>query len=402
MAGRAHGPRRRIAVAALSIGLLAVLVTCSAPVLAWSANSARCALPPVAAIAQRPGTIGMAEGSDLFHMTDAQREQTFEEMAALGIQNVRIGIFWYELQRTEGGPINWDLVDRMVDEATERNMNILGTVWSTPDWAHAAQDAPNRVCHPDPDKYTAFIGAVAARYKGRIAAYEVWNEPTTTMFWDPVSPEVYTDLVKASYAAVKAADCHALVIAGSVVAGPTYPDGSAISPVEFVQRMYAAGAKGHFDAISYHPYQYLTSFPNSHQDGLEYPIQQLDMMRAIMVANGDQDLKIWVSEYGQPTTTVKISGQDTVLDEARQAQHIGDLVRTWQGIDYAGPVFIYETRDADTDGDSVEDHFGLFHDDGTAKPAAGVLASLVGEFAPPKAPVNPIAAFVERIVRAVG
>lgn len=401
MAARAYGPRRRMAVVALCMGLSVALVGISVPVLAWSADFARCALPPVAAIAERPSTIGIAEGYDLFHMTDAQLEQTFEEMEALGIQNVRIGIFWYELQRTEGGQINWGLIDRMVDAATERDMSILGTVLSTPDWALAAQEAPNRVGHPDPDKYTAFIGAVAARYKGRISAYEIWNEPTTTIFWDPVSPEVYTDLLKASHAAVKAADCHALVIAGSVVAGPTLPDGSALSPVEFVQRMYAAGAKGHMDALSYHPYQYTTSFPNVHQDELEYPIEQLEMMRAIMVANGDEDLKIWISEYGQPTTTVKIDGQDTVLDVARQARHIGDLLRTWQGIAYAGPVFIYHTRDSYTGGDSAENNFGLFYDDGTPKPAATVLADLVGEFAPPKAPVNPIAAFFERFVRAI-
>lgn len=398
MAARTHGPRRRMAVAALITGLLFALLI-SGAVLAWSANSLRCALP--AGIVERPSTIGMAEGYDLFHMTDAKLDQTFVEMDSLGVQNVRIGIFWNDLQRTEDGDIRWDLIDRMVDKATERGMNILGTVLSTPDWALASQGAPSRVGHPDPDKYTAFIGAVATRYEGRIAAYEIWNEPTTNLFWDPVSPEVYTDLVKASYAAVKAADCTALVIAGSVVAGPTYPDGSALSPVEFVQRMYAAGAKGHLDAISYHPYQYTTSFSNSHQDELEYPIEQLEMMRAIMVTNGDEDLKIWISEYGEPTATVKISGHDTVLNEAQQARHIEDLVRTWQGVAYAGPVFIYTTRDGDTGGVNVEGNFGLFYDDGTAKPAAAVLAGLVREFTPPKAPANPVAEFFERIVRAI-
>lgn len=399
MAARAHRSRRRVVVSALA-ALLVALIVIGGAVLVWSANSLRCALP--AGIAERPSTIGMAEGYDLFHMSDAKLQQTFEEMDSLGVQNVRIGIFWNDLQRTEGGEIRWDLIDRMVDKATDRGMSILGTVLSTPDWALASQDAPSRVGHPDPAKYTAFIGEVAARYEGRIAAYEIWNEPTTNLFWDPVSPEVYTDLVVASHAAIKAADCSALVIAGSVVAGPTYPDGSSISPVEFVQRMYAAGARGHFDAISYHPYQYLTSFSNSHDDGLEYPIEQLEMMRAIMVANGDADLKIWVSEYGEPTATVKISGQDTVLDEAQQARHVEDLVRTWQGVSYAGPVFIYTTRDAHTGSDNVEGNFGLFYDDGTPKPAAAVLAGLIGEFTPPKAPVNPAAAFFERIVRAIG
>ena len=36
--------------------------------------------------------------------------------------------------------------------------------------------------------------------------------------------------------------------------------GFTMDPVTFVQTMYANGAKGYFDALSYHPYNYSKTF----------------------------------------------------------------------------------------------------------------------------------------------
>ena len=48
---------------------------------------------------------------------------------------------------------------------------------------------------------------VATRYKGKVSAYEVWNEPNGKVFWDP-EPDAaqYTELLKAAYPAIKAAE----------------------------------------------------------------------------------------------------------------------------------------------------------------------------------------------------
>ena len=249
-------------------------------------------------------------------------------------------------------------------------------------------------------KFGNFVKAVAEEYEGRISTYEIWNEPTGSIFWNPVDPKAYTDILKAGYQAIKAVDPSAIVIAGSVVAGPTYSDGSAMSPVDFLAGMYDNGAHGYFDAISYHPYQHTMSFSNgaNQPDEFEYPIEQLHAMRALMIAKGDGDLKVWITEYGQPTNTVF---QNTTLTEQQQADYIEDLLRTWQNIDGAGPVFIYQTRDTGVDSNDREKNFGLYDFAWNPKLAASVLAKLIKEFNPTSGAANPLKTFLQKIVQTV-
>jgi hypothetical protein len=60
----------------------------------------------------------------------------------------------------------------------------------------------------------------ADRYKGKISAYEVWNEPNGITFWNPVDPVAYTRMLQTGYTAIKAADPSATVIGGDRSASP--------------------------------------------------------------------------------------------------------------------------------------------------------------------------------------
>lgn len=349
-----------------------------------------------AAIEESPTTIGVAEGADLYFASQADVDRTLDALQSLGVQNVRIAIFWAGVEGTEG-EYDWTSVDRMVDAAEARGMGILGTINHTPSWA----GTPELTGHPDPAKFGEFVGAVAERYKGRVSTYEIWNEPTTTIFWDPNDPVAYTELLKAGYTAIKAVDESAIVVAGSVVAGPDRADGLAMSPVSFVEAMYDAGAQGYFDALSYHPYLFNTPFSEGQDKPyFDYPIEQLHAIRELMAQHGDGDLKVWITEYGQPTTTL---ADGTVITEEQQAAFIADLIRTWQDIDGAGPVFIYNARDTETGSSNPDFNLGLYYSDWTPKASAGVLADLIAELtAQQPEPVNPLAAFIQQIVRVIG
>jgi hypothetical protein len=84
-----------------------------------------------------------------------------------------------------------------------------------------------------------------------------------------------------------------------------------------------------------------------------------------MVANGDGNKLIWSTEYGEPTA---------IASEATQADYIEDYLTAWSKIPYAGPSFIYTTRDTATNSGWVDYTFGVLRDDWTLKEAAYILA----------------------------
>lgn len=343
-----------------------------------------------AAIDTSSDAVGVAE-SQLYFMTPEEVNTALDTMQSLGVTQFRMFVPWRAVEPAPG-VYDWTNVDKVIDAAEARGMAVLAAVTSTPTWASdnqtSAYGAPN-----DPADFGTFMGALATRYgagagdpeSARISAYEIWNEPQSYVFWNPKpDPAAYTELLKAAYTAIKAVDPSGTVVGGVVTAGRTVGDLN-ISPVEFVQDMYAAGAAGYFDALSYHPYNYDWKFG----DGVGNPISaegQLEAMRQLMNENGDAAKLIWTSEYGLPTSYVS---------EAQQADFINDFMDTWSTLDGVGPMFIYSLVDQNSSSTEVEDTWGLFRDDWTPKQAAAVVRNWIAEHGgqiPDAQPADPVAA----------
>lgn len=315
----------------------------------------------VAVIDQSSTTIGIADSS-LYGLDSATLDTTLDHIASLGVTSVRVAIPWMSVEAREG-TYDWTQLDALVSAAQSRGISIVATLTGTPAWAGNIING-----HFDPDEYADFVSAVATRYKNEISGYEIWNEPNAALFYNPIDPTSYTAFLKDAYTAIKAADPNALVIAG--VLGATTTTGAALDPVTFVQEMYAAGAAGYFDALSFHPYQFSEEY--SENDHADSPASQVTAIQALMAQYGDAAKKIWITEYGEPTT-----GSYT---QAQQAAFIQDFIEAWQNQTGAGPIYIYTTRDTDTGSSNIEDNFGLYETDWTPKPAAQVLADLIARY----------------------
>jgi hypothetical protein len=316
----------------------------------------------MAAIDESNTTIGIAD-SDLYFESYEQIDAALDEMQAMGVNTVRIGIPWAGINPVEGY-YDWSQSDYLINAADERGMGILAVITTTPTYQ---QNGSGIYSEPiDPAAYGEFAGLAAERYAGQVGAYEIWNEPNAAPFYGPApDPAGYTELLKAAYTSIKAADPDATVVGGVVGSTVTYGNFT-LNPVDFVDQMYDAGAQGYFDALSFHPYQYTMPFSTGgyHPDS---PLNQLDDIHDLMVANGDGDKLIWASEYGQPTA---------VSSEAEQAAYLEDMLTTWREIGYTGPAFVYTLEDDLTGSTNPEDTFGLIRDDGTWKPAAYVIQEL--------------------------
>lgn len=324
-----------------------------------------------AAIDESSSSVGLAD-SNLPRLGDkAVIDKQLDMMQSIGVKNVRIGVSWATLQLTDGGLFNWGLTnyDYVVDEALKRGMGVLAVLNETPVWAG------DKVLSGMPDdvtKYGDFAAEVASHFEGRISDYEVWNEPNATFFLDPVSPENYTSLLKEAYARIKSVDAGITVIGGVLGFGFTLKDNDGnfvtMNPIEFLAGMYAAGAHGSFDALSFHPYKPDIRF--SDQSGPLTPRGQLEELRKLMVAAGDGNLKIWATEYGLPTAPGEIS-------PAQQADFIKDFLSNWGKVDGTGPMFIYSTRDLETGSDGEQDNYGIWETDWTEKQAVDVIRDFI-------------------------
>ena len=186
---------------------------------------------------------------------------------------------------------------------------------------------------------------MAKRYYGNGANYfEIWNEPNLSEFWSPSpDPAAYTADLKAAYTAIKAVTPAALVITAGLA--PASDSSNTMDTVHFVQDMYANGAAGYFDALGDHPY----TFPFTPASALlgsawSEMSQTSPSLRSLMAAHGDGAKKIWITEYGAPT-----SGTSNNVSDADQSDEMVQAISQAKQLGWIGSVYIYTWQDGATD-----------------------------------------------------
>ncbi len=178
----------------------------------------------------------------------------FPLLAKAGIDHVRIDINW-DIVENEQGKYDWTVADNYVAAAKKHHLRIFPIMITVPHWntrKSAASETSewNKIYYAPDDTapWKKFIAAAAARYRGEITEYEIWNEPNHGIgggFWRG-TPEKLCELVRLAYEAIKAADPAAAVIA----------PGMAMTDPNYVRTMGRFGALNYLDAISYHPYRH--------------------------------------------------------------------------------------------------------------------------------------------------
>ncbi|MGY4653714.1 polysaccharide biosynthesis protein PslG [Mycobacterium sp. URHB0021] len=402
-------------------------------------NAASVGIVNTAAINDSDQTIGISD-SDLYdpNLTDEQVIERLQQMQDLGVNTVRVLVPWGAIEPAAPGspeevffPPDWKRIDLIVSQAQQRNMAVLGVLNSTPYWG--GQDGQGCIgCYgvaPDPDKFAAFASEAVTRlntlFPGAISAYEVWNEPNLYQSWLPApDPVAYTELLKKAYTAIKAADPAALVVAGVFTSVINFGNVT-VDPRDFLATMYANGAKGFFDALSFHPYSYQQQFTDGNCANFcqNTPLQQLIDLRQMMIANGDALTKIWATEYGLGTAL--LSGTEQ-MREQMQSDWIKNFLDGWAtldqnpayaylGTDWLGPAFIYTLQDR-LDNSDENGSLGIFKygADWVPKLAAIMLKQLIDArnagIAPPSpwgnpanagAILDPVQALAQAITEAV-
>ncbi len=330
------------------------------------------------------GEVGLSVAETLTGLREDELKRQLDDFVSLGITWVRLDFDWAVIQRNGPDSYDWSRIDRVVAEAGKRDLKLLPILTYTPRWARS-EDCSARCPPIDPVTFASFAAVAAERYAPHgIHIWEIWNEPNAAGFWRPkADPAQYAMLLKVTYLNIKNVDPDAFIISGGLAIVPT-GDGS-IAPREYLAALYAEGAGPYFNAVGFHPY----SFPATATYEASWNAwQQMEntnpSLRGIMIANGDRDKQIWITEYGAPTngpgnaSAAYVPGEKTDhVTEERQKEMLIDAVGDAAKHDWLGPFFWYSYKDIGTSQGTTENFYGLLRADGSAKLAYDALKAML-------------------------
>ncbi len=301
-----------------------------------------------------------------------KREQTVQMIADAGFAWIRQSFPWYDLEihgkddyedrRWEPYRSAWDKYDTIVALAEQYELGIIARLEAPPAWTRADGTARGAFAPPDDlTDYGDYVAAVAARYRGRIRFYQIWNEPNIYPEWgnQPVDPVAYTEMLCLAYRRIKAADPDAVIITGALAPtaelgswNPAY-EGNNLMDTVFLQRMYDAGAGDCFDILAVNAYM-LRSGPTDRRmrpDLINFarPV----WVRDVMVANGDATKPVWISEMNSnavPDGLPDTYGRVTLEQQARYAVLAYERIqREWPWAGVTTVWFFKRATDAELD-----------------------------------------------------
>ena len=346
-------------IAALIAVAAAVLAVAAGLVLRGGEDEA----PPAPALPVTRPTV-VQDDALLLHRSEAETRATVEELAAIGVDWVRITAAWSVTAPDPASPTRpdfdaedpaayspgaWASLDRAVRLVDAAGMRVLVDIafWA-PRWAVARPSTPpdRQRDGIDPGQYAAFAAAVARRYSGReglpaAVAFSVWNEPNYPIFllpqwrrverggepqqdgWAADSPRQYRAMLRAAAPRIRAAAPGALVLIGNTAAlGAADPGRSTdgVPPLEFLRdlacvdralRPLTTPECRDFEPLpgdgwAHHPYS--LNLPPWRRDPQPDNVRLGDLRRMTDLLDRlsrrgrtERRLGLWVTEYGYQT-----------------------------------------------------------------------------------------------------
>jgi len=219
-------------------------------------------------------------------------DNNFELVRDMGFPWIKLNVDWASNPDPSG----------LIDSARSRypGVKILLRIDNSPASARTGNDN-------DPifaDQFAAFLRNLASRQRGKVQAYELFNEPNLKWEWNAhiaggggmPSAAGYARILQAAYPVIKANDPAATVITGGL--SPAGDGGSeSVGDLAFMQGLYDY-AGGSFDGIGIHPYGGPFAWDQGKGDPSGVYFLRAEEAREVMLRNGDASRKLWATELG--------------------------------------------------------------------------------------------------------
>jgi len=287
-------------------------------------------------------------------------------LEALDVGWVKVQVSW-KLHEPRPGEYNEELfgeLDRLVDGADGQNIKVLLSVSKAPEWSR-----PTTEMDGPPGDYALFEGFMrylATRYTGKVAAYELWNEPNLQREWNgtPLNAADLVELTRRGAAGVRAVDPAALIISAAPATTGINDGVNAIDDRVYFGGMLAAGVASVVDGAGVHPYGWANPPDNRAADATQvssshnnhpsfFFADTLEDYRAMLVAAGAADLKLWPTEFGWGTFEGLLTDEGQPASPPAGSEFMADNTEWEQAVytlrafemgnerEWVGPMFLW-------------------------------------------------------------
>jgi hypothetical protein len=269
------------------------------------------------------------------------RQRSLELLQAAGVGWIRQQLPWEQLEPTAKGVYvdptyggsTWAKFDDIIERANALGIQVVFRIDTSPRWARSP-DARDGESPPVNDQdYWDFLTAVATRYQGRVLGYQIWNEPNLSIEWGGQPPNAadYDRLLAGAADRIRAADPNAVVLMAALA--PTLTeDASAENELIYLQQLYDIGIPSSVDALAVQAYGLRGGPDDPRIDRSDVTFSRPELVRQLMVQNGDAGRPIWATEVGwnvnPPSMPVQRFGRVTPILQARYTARVFDRVET--------------------------------------------------------------------------
>lgn len=269
---------------------------------------------------------------------------------------VRVELRWNQIQPSRSSWV-WDGTDQLINTYEDLGMQQLGLLTYSVGWASGGNGSEVIFGPPtDLDAYEAYVRSTVERYKDRVHAWEIWNEPDVAMFWngqDGGDPQKYLALLQRAHRAIKAADPNAVVLNG----GLTGTERGA----SFLNRLLDLGGSDYLDAVAFHGY-----VPN---DGVENDNFRNHVWPLIRQARERSGKPLWITEFGW-----SVRGGDNAAagSESTQATYLARHLPLLFELGNVQRIFVFQFKDPN----DQPDYFGITRSNGSARPSYTAFSTI--------------------------
>ena len=344
------------------------------------------------------GDNGEGYGFNVWGLSDSASARTnvYANVQSAGFGWMRQQVSWAAVEPQKGnyGTDTTAQLDQFVSGASTQGLHVLLSIVKSPDWVGAKSGLPTKT-----QDFTDFMGFLTQRYKGKVQAYEIWNEENYAVeTGGKVNVAAYLPVLKAGFQAVKKSDPKAVVVFGGLTPTGVNDPAIALNDVEYLRQIYAVNGgeiKQYYDVLGAHPGSNCnppdTSYPDTPQgcdvsgtgkadfaNDNSFYFKRILEIRKVMEDAGEGNTKMWLTEFGW-TTANQAKGYEygAFVSEQQQAQYLVRAFELGKSYPWMGVMFVWNLNFATITQPSDEKYpWAVLKSDGSPRPAYTALKNM--------------------------